>query len=276
MVEEKIRQFTRGAWRKFWRAVRDADIVLEVLDPRDPLSFRLKKVEETLADMGKKIILVINKADLIPRSILEEWKNMFEKEYPTIYISARKRWGTGRLRKLILKLGGKKSVIKVAVVGYPNVGKSTIINILKGSHSAPTGSKPGLTRHLQLVRRGRIKIIDTPGVFPIEDPISLVYKGSIRVEQLDDPVFYGQKFVEKILSLDRNAFKRTYGIEEEDPLGIIRRFALKRNKLKKGGEPDLDTAARILIKEWQDGKLVVWRKPSDVPRQGKERDREIS
>ncbi len=265
-MEEKFKQFTRGAWRLFWRAVKDADVVLEVLDPRDPDSFRLKNIERKLVEMGKKIILVINKSDLVPKDVVEAWKNLFEKECPTVYISARKRLGTRKLRKLIIKLGGKKDLIYVAVVGYPNVGKSTIINILKGSHSAPTGAKPGLTRHLQLIRRGRIKIIDTPGVFPIEDPISLVYKGSIRVEQLEDPIHYCEELIKKILEIDSSAFERNYEINAKDPIDIIREFAKKRNKLKKGGELDLETAARILIKEWQDGKLIVWRKPTSKSR----------
>jgi len=253
--------FSRGAWRKFWRAIKEADVVVEVLDPRDPESFRIKSVEKKLVEMGKKLILVINKADLVPREILEDWKRLLSKEYPTLYISARYRKGTGRLRKLILKVAGKKKLVKVAIVGYPNVGKSTIINILKGSHSAPTGALPGVTRHLQILRRGRIRIIDTPGVFPIEDELSLIYKGSIRIENLDDPVNSCSELLKKILELDKNAIKRAYGIESKNPLEIIRSFAEKRKRYKKGGELDLETAARIIIKDWLDGKITVWRRP---------------
>ena len=253
--------FSKGGWRKFWKAVKEADIIVEVLDSRDPEGFRIKSIEEKLTELGKKIILVINKADLVPREILEEWKNFLSKEHPTLYISARYRKGTGMLRKLILKVAGKKDLVKVAVVGYPNVGKSTIINILKGSHSAPTGALPGVTRHLQVLRRGRIRIIDTPGVFPIEDELSLIYKGSIRVENLDDPINSCSELLKKILEIDKDAIKRAYGIKSIEPLEIIELFAEKRKRYKKGGELDLETAARMIIKDWLDGKITIWRRP---------------
>ena len=262
MVEERFKQFTRGAWRKFWRAVKEADVVVEVLDPRDPPGFRFDKIERRLVEMGKKVILVINKADLVPRNVLEGWKKIFSEEFPTVDISARYRLGTGELRRAILRSVPKgRDVVNVAVVGYPNVGKSTIINILKGAHSAPTGSKPGLTRHTQIIRRGRLRILDTPGVFPIENEIDLVYKGAIRVEKLDDPIYYCSRLLKHILAIDENCVYRSYGIEDKDPLKIIEKFALLRNKLKAGGVPDLETAAKMILKDWQDGRLIAWRKP---------------
>ncbi|MGQ4891128.1 MAG: GTPase [Candidatus Njordarchaeia archaeon] len=264
MVEERFKQFTRGAWRKFWSAVKGADVIVEVLDPRDPPGFRFEKIESRLVEMGKKVILVINKADLVPRKVLDRWKKVFSEELPTVYISARYRLGTGELRKIIIRsVPREKKIINVAVVGYPNVGKSTIINILKGSHSAPTGSKPGLTRHTQIIRRGRLKIFDTPGVFPIENEIDLVYKGAIRVEKLDDPIYYCSKLLDYILKIDANSVYRSYSIQETEPMKIIEKFALLRKKLRPGGVPDLETAAKMIIKDWQDGKLIAWRTPND-------------
>lgn len=258
----ELRSIARKAWKRFWRGIKEAEIVLEVLDPRDPQAFRIPSVEKRLVDMGKKVILVINKSDLVPRSVLEKWRKFLSREYPTIYVSARNRLGTGNLRRLILKLAPKNAdIIKVAVIGYPNVGKSSIINVLKGSHSAPTGAKPGVTRHVQILRRGRLKILDTPGVFPIEDETSLVYKGALRIDKLSDPIKHCVELIEYLLKIDKNVLVRTYNIDEKDPLSILRELAIIRNKLKKGGEPDIEAAARIILKDWQDGKIVIWREP---------------
>lgn len=262
MTSSGFERFTRKAWRRLKNAVKDADVIVEVLDPRDPPAFRLREFEDEMVKMGKSVILVINKSDLVPRGIVERWKKILSKDFPTIYISARKRLGTGELRRLILRSAkGKKKIINVAVVGYPNVGKSTIINILKGAHSAPTGAKPGLTRHVQIIRRGRLRILDTPGVFPIEDEINLIYKGAIRIDKLDDPIHYCEKLLKYILEIDEDSIKKTYGIEEKEPIKIIESLALLRRKLKKGGVLDIETAARIILKDWQDGKIVAWRKP---------------
>ena len=264
-MSKDFKPLTRGAWKKFWRAVKDADIILEVLDPRDPPAFRMPEVERRLVEMGKKVILVINKADLVPRHVLEKWKKIFEKEFPTIFVSARHRLGTGKLRKLILKHAPKDAEeIRVAVVGYPNVGKSALINVLRGSHSAPTGAKPGLTRHIQIVRRGRFKILDTPGVFPYENADVLVYKGALRVEALDDPILHAVELINKLKQVKSSILMDTYGVDDEDPIKFLQKLAIKRGRLLPGGKPNLDEAARIILRDWQIGKIVVWREPKDV------------
>lgn len=253
----------RKSWKKFWKAIRDADVVLEVLDARDPEAFRLKNVEKELSKVGKRIILVINKADLVPRNILELWRDKLQSEYPTVFISARYRLGTGVLRKMIYQLAKRANdEIKVAVIGYPNVGKSALINILKGHHSLQTGAKPGLTKDIHVVKRGKLRIIDTPGVFLSEDEETLIYVGAIRVENLDDPIYYALKLINKLKSIKSDVFYRTYGVDDDDPEKLLIKIALKRKLLLSGGSPNLIEAAKMILRDWQIGKIVVWRKPS--------------
>ncbi len=52
-MSKDFKPLTRGAWKKFWRAVKDADIILEVLDPRDPPASRMPAVECRLVEMGQ-------------------------------------------------------------------------------------------------------------------------------------------------------------------------------------------------------------------------------
>ncbi len=253
----------RKSWGRFWKAVKDADVILEVLDARDPDAFRLKEIEKKLIKMGKKLILVINKSDLVPRSILDLWKKHLEREYPVVYISARFRLGTGILRELIYRIArkNKDSEIRVAIIGYPNVGKSTLINILKGYHSVSTGSKPGLTKNIQVVRRGRLKIIDTPGIFLCDNHSMLVYTGAIRVENLDDPVYYAIILINKLKEIRKDVFYKVYGVDSDGPEELLRKIAIKRNLFLKKGEPNIEEAAKIVLRDWQVGKIIIWREP---------------
>ncbi|MCD6368969.1 MAG: 50S ribosome-binding GTPase [Thermoproteales archaeon] len=254
----------REAWRKVRKIIRNADVVLEVLEARNPMGTRSLKLEKLVSRLGKPLILVINKADLVPREIMDEWKNVFEKEYPTIYISARKRLGTTFLWKTIRKVvPGNKPVVKVAVVGYPNVGKSSIINILKGRHSASTSPKAGYTKHVQEYRASRwLKVIDTPGVIPLrESEVTLVLRFALNPEDLSDPVGTACKLIKLGLKLHPEVFKETYKVQSKTPEEILREIALKRGLLLKGGKLNIEEAARIVLRDWINGKLVFYIPP---------------
>ncbi len=253
-------------WIQVKRVISKADVVLEVLDARDPYRTRCRKIEELAKKLGKKVVLVINKADLVPREVLEKWKFVFQKEYPTIYISAKERLGTRKLWVVIKKVTNKRPVT-VAVVGYPNVGKSMIINYLKGRHSVGTSPIPGFTRHTTLVKAATwLKVIDTPGVIPVEkdaSAVDLVVKGAIRPEELDDPIPYAVEFIEEALKKDIDVFKKTYGIKEKEPLKILEELAKKRGLFLRGGKLNIEEAARIVIRDWQRGELVFYFTPED-------------
>ena len=244
------------------RVIRDADLILEVLDARDPYATRCAKLEQLVRKMGKRLVLVINKADLVPKHVLDSWKKVLSREYPTVYISAKDRLGTRRLWRII-KMNAPRLPVKVAVVGYPNVGKSMIINVLKGRHSTGTSPIPGFTRADLKVRAATwLIVIDTPGVVPPgEDEEELVIKGALRPEALEDPLNPAIKLVELALSRDPRAIERTYGIAEREPYKILQELARRRGFLLKGGELNVDEAARVIIRDWQQGRLVFYSLP---------------
>ncbi|RLF23901.1 MAG: GTP-binding protein [Thermoprotei archaeon] len=252
------------AWRKVRRIIEKADLVIEVLDARDPQGTRCPRVERLAINMGKRILLVINKADLVPKEVLEEWKRVLNREFPTIFISARDRLGTRYLWRAI-KAYAPKIPVKVAIVGYPNVGKSTIINVLKGRHSVGTSPIPGFTKHTQLVRASSfITVIDTPGIVPLdEDEETLAIKGALRPEALEDPLGPALRLLELALTKDPDVVERVYGIEEHIPLKILEKLARRRGLLLKGGKPNVDEAARIILRDWQNGRLVFYMEPKD-------------
>lgn len=253
----------RDVWRKVKRVIREADVVLEVIDAREPMKTRCETLERLVDKMGKKLVIVINKADLVPRDILEKWKKYLSKEYYTIYVSASSRLGTRKLWIAIKKVCDKRPV-KVAVVGYPNVGKSTIINILKGRHSVGTSPLPGFTKHITQVKAANwLRVIDTPGVLPVEkkDELDLILKCAAPPERFDDPVVAAIKFIEYANKVAPGVLEKTYSIKEKDPLEFLRALAIKRGLLTKGGEPRIEEAAKIVIRDWQNGKIAWYHLP---------------
>lgn len=251
-------------WRHVKQVIRRADVVFEVLDARDPMATRTKKVEAYVKKLGKPLVLVINKSDLIPRSVAEKWKKVLSREYPTIYIGARDRLGTRQLWKAVKMATRGKKPVTIAVVGLPNVGKSTIINVLKGRSSAGTSPIPGFTTEAQTVRAASwLKVIDTPGIVPQLSREELVFRSALRPESLEDPLISAIKLIEKLASKDPEAFQRTYGVKNREPLKMLEELARRRGLLLKGGEPNVEEAARILIRDWQKGKLVVYFTPED-------------
>lgn len=257
-----------ASWRSLAWIIRRADVVLEVVDARDPVSTRSRRLERMISSLQKKLIIVINKTDLVPREVAEKWKRIFEDQgYRTVYMAARDHKGTRILRRAIRDVVDMYPAI-VAVTGFPKTGKSTIINALKGRHSASTSpipGSPGYTTHAQLYRIGEnLYMIDTPGVIPVEGgPLEAVLRGR-PPEQLRDPVRPAVMLLKKALRYNPRAVKDAYGIDETDPYKILELIALKRGwRYKSDGEPLIEEAARAVIRDYHTGKLLFYVPPEE-------------
>ena len=231
-----------------------SDIIIQVMDARfipETMDYNLKEKFK-----GKIIISVANKSDL---ALEEEAKN----KRGVIFISCIKRKGIRKLRdriKILAKML-KKEEVNVGVVGYPNTGKSSLINVLVGRRAARTAPKPGTTKGMQKISLGRgIKIFDTPGVIPEnemnfserdkERKLSII--NSRSVERVNNPEFV-------IVGLMRSypqLLEKHYDIEANgDAEKLLELVGKKRHMLRKGGEVDVERTARAILKEWQDGKI---------------------
>lgn len=255
---------SRDLWLQVRRVIREADVVLEVVDARDPYGTRSREVEALARREGKPLVIVVNKADIVPKEVLEEWKRVLSREFPTIFVSAKKRLGTRKLWVAIKKATDKRPV-KVAVVGYPNVGKSTIINVLRGRHSAGTSPIPGYTKHAKLVRAATwLKVIDTPGIVPTRgSEEELVIKCALSPESLEDPIPAALRLIEIALERDPEIFAKTYGVGSREPARILEELAERRKLYLRGGKLNVEEAARVLIRDWQKAKLVIYFTPRD-------------
>ncbi|ENN96200.1 GTP-binding HSR1-like protein [Methanocaldococcus villosus KIN24-T80] len=258
------------------KIINECDIILFVLDARDPELTRNKELEKRILNSGKKIIYVLNKADLVPKEILERWKRVFGEN--TVFVSAKQRLGTRILRdkiKKLLKEMGKKEG-KVGVVGYPNVGKSSIINALTGSRKALTGSIAGLTKGEQWIRLTRnIRLLDTPGILEMKDEDDLIISGALRLEKVDNPIPAALKILKRIDNFDKSIVKDYFKVDyDKIDEKLLEKIGEKRGYIKKGGDVDLIRTSKAIIKEYQDGKLNYYK--VNLKKYGQERSNDIS
>lgn len=297
----------QGAVKRHWyykelnKVVAASDVILEVLDARDPLGCRALDVESSVLKMqnpdgsaAKKIILILNKIDLVPSEVVGRWIRYLRRFFPTLAFKASTQQqrrgmhhlqtktedvtdaqlalksciGAGQLLGLLKNYArtgaGSKKTISVGVIGFPNVGKSSIINSLKRSRAVAVGATPGLTKSVQQVRLDKsITLIDSPGVlFGSQEDKTLVLRNCLRVEQLEDPIaavstILERVHVEKLMVLYR--ISRFSSVEE-----FLVLLANKLGKLGKGGIPNLKLAARHLLQDWNSGKIPFYTLPPVV------------
>ncbi|HLC81529.1 MAG TPA: GTPase [Candidatus Nanoarchaeia archaeon] len=237
-------------WEHVNKVLREADIIIEVLDARMIEETRNKEVEDKIKRFGKQILYVITKSDLISQEKAEQAKKALA---PSVFISAKLRWGTTILKKKILELSKGQPVV-VGVLGYPNVGKSSLINALGGKHKARTSSESGYTKGVQNIRiNSKILLLDTPGVFPNKEKDVAKHGkiGAVDYSKIKDPEVAALTIISEELELIRD-FYQVFGDEPEE---ILEQIAFKLNKLIKKGRPDLEVTARLVLKDWQTGKI---------------------
>ena len=238
-------------WKLVNEVITDADILLLVLDSRFPDLTRNKEIEYKIKEKEKKLIYVFNKCDLTPEKDLHE---LGKKLSPSVFVSSKKKFGGTLLFKEIMKLS-KGSRCVVGGLGFPNVGKSSVINLLKGKKSASVSSYSGHTRGKQFISaKGKIKLIDTPGVlqFKEKDIMNQVLIGSINPQHVKEPDYFAMQLVDKYPKLFEKYYKDKI---DTDGYEFLEKVALRMNVLKKGGQPDLMRFCRKLLQDWQKGRI---------------------
>ncbi len=236
------------------------DIVYELLDARIPYSSQNPSINTILGQ--KKKIVVLNKSDLADPYTNNRWKKYYnENGIDCVFLNSSIGDGIDELIDLTKKTIDKK-IIKVMIVGIPNVGKSTLINRIANRKSTKTGNKPGITKSIQWINSNDgIYLLDTPGVlwpkFEEENVgLNLAFVGSIKDEILDT-LTLSLKLIEKLNSINKMFLINRYSLNNyiEEPDVILENIALKRGCLLKGSILDLDKAANIIIDDFRKGLL---------------------
>jgi len=264
---------SRRIWGELYKVIDASDVVIQVLDARDPEGTRSKHIEEYMKKEKsfKQLIFVLNKCDLTPNWVTAGWVATLSKICPTLafHASVTNSYGKGALIQLLRQFGqlhSDKQQISVGFIGYPNVGKSSIINTLKGSKVTKTAPIPGETKVWQYVTlMRRIYLVDCPGVvYPSGDSESdVVLKGVVRVEKIQTP----EDYIEAVLKRARPEYIcRQYGIDinelqTKDHVAFLENLAKRLGRLNKGGEPDIRTVAIMVLHDWQQGKIPYYHPP---------------
>lgn len=294
---------SRKAYDKIFKTVVDAaDVVLYVLDARDPESTRSRKVEEAVLQAGgKRLILVLNKVDLVPTPVLTQWLNYLKLSFPTVPVKAsqsavglstyNKNLSSSMTANALLqalksyanKANLKRSIV-VGVIGYPNVGKSSIINALTSRHgqhkACPVGNMAGVTTHMREVKiDNKLKILDSPGiVFPDEisakkhvSEAKLALLSAIPPKNIKDPGAVIEQLLKRMAKDNAmaDALKAYYAVPalpssdlKEFTKHFLIHVARSRGRLSRGGIPNLDAAALTVLNDWRDGRITGWVLPN--------------
>ena len=249
--------------------IKILDVILILVDSRAPLSSLNKGLFELVEH--KPHIFVLMKMDLADPTYETKWLEHFRKEdVESIFVSIDNKKTIDELKSLIYKMGEKKREkeirkgikpqrIKTAIIGVPNVGKSSLINKLAGKKIAVVENKPGKTKNEAWIKVGdKFDLLDTPGILPpryenkeISTKLALI--GMIKESIL--PIDY---LVEQALIYLRNykdLYFKKYDYELVDDVQTNLLNIAKRRMFMVGNNFDLDKASIALLRDFKNGHI---------------------
>ena len=280
-------------WRQLWQVLERSQIVLQIVDARNPLFYRCTDLEEYVAEIDphKLCVLLINKADFLSPALIQHWKAYFD-EYKIkhIFFSAKReqdildgekvdegnplilsRKGLLQALKDIIKERYKpdkesdesKKVI-IGMVGYPNVGKSSVINVVCGKKKVSVSSQPGKTKHFQTIpiEEEQVTLCDCPGlVFPsfTNSKAEMMCGGVISIDHSAD---FDTPMILLVQRIPRKVLEDVYNIRLPDsktymsPNAFLQIFARERGYVTGSALPDVKKTAKLMLKDYVNGKLL--------------------
>ena len=247
------------------------DVVIEVLDARIPEASSNPMIRELRLFRQRPCLKLLNKADLADPVATRAWLDFFNSQpgVKAVALSCKKPGDVARVPKLCQGLAPHRNdgtkLLRIMIMGIPNVGKSTLMNALLKRRVAAVGDEPAVTKSQQTLDLGdQMTITDTPGLMwpkidHDSDGFMLAASHAIgRNAVIDEQVaaFLGDLLLDRYPAL----LATRYGIAPEriealDGVGVVEIVAARRGCRLKGGAPDLEKASQILLNDYRSGVL---------------------
>lgn len=247
--------------------LRKVDVVLEVRDARIPLASHHPQVEEWIGDKPK--ILILNREDMISDHLKKEWQYWFNNQGQTLFFTnAKEGKGIQAVKKAAQSTessvnerrrqrGMLPRPIRAVVIGFPNVGKSALINRLLNRKIVASARKAGVTKHLQWVRVSpELELLDAPGVIPLkirnqQNAIKLAI-----CEDIGEAAYINEEVAIEMIDLLVNLGSESVLIDRYnlDPLDTSAEEYLHELAARKYSN-DLERTSRQLLQDFRKGYL---------------------
>lgn len=251
--------------------IKNVDIVIELLDARIPFSSKNPAFKEITKTKPK--LLLLNKSDLADAKATKEWINYYqEKGYEVLSVISRNKATKQEVLRKVDEMQKETSTSRtlrsnvlfkprVMVIGIPNVGKSTFINMMSESAATRVEDRPGVTRGKQWIVTKDIEMLDMPGVlWPKFESTriahNLAFCGSISLKVVDS-LELAVSLLDEIKYEHKHAITQRYRVEYGEIMGyeLLEEIGRKRGMLIHKGEVDIDRAAIMLLDELMEKKL---------------------
>ena len=256
------------AVEKIKKAMKDHDVVIEILDARCPMASSNPMIETLRNHRQRPCLKVLNKMDLADPDVTPAWLAFFnaQKNVHAIALSAKKPGDAVKIVAAAKKLAPHRNdnfkPLRLLIMGVPNVGKSTLINALLKQRKAKVGDEPAVTKALaRYDLSSTVSITDTPGLMwpRIEHPddgLMLAASHMIGTKayiESEVAVF----LAEVLLARYPQALAARYKLSAAtvDGVGVIEAVAARRGFRLKGGSYDFDKAAITLLGDYRSGAL---------------------
>ncbi|MES1902636.1 MAG: hypothetical protein MHPSP_001612, partial [Paramarteilia canceri] len=261
-----------NVWIQLWTAISKCDVLCQVVDSRDPLSYLSKDLIEMSYESGKKHLILINKSDLLNQKQIKNWCEYFDsKNYLYIFWSNKNKNFNSItfFQKLNIAIPNLQQRIKVAFVGYPNVGKSTTINSLCGNRAVSESSTPGKTKIFQsIIISENLEVIDTPGLlipkfYSSEAEMTLM--GLFPIDCLTEP-FEAVKIIASRIPLHYlydylNVSQDQYRIAVDN---LIHDYGKKLKFFLENKKIDQNKVCKRILKMYVDAKILYCSPPPGI------------